>query len=213
MGNKAQSAYAGIVVTPRMLEAVLVKNTEGKWFRFDLWQDRVFIMNRREEWMNWQDFDSGYHDSPEEMEELSSLYYRWYGQHPPKNAVKVTLTKAIWAKMYLSAADRTGLYSNNPTKNPVTGERERKRSLDRRGYRALDVQSVEHLQNQALIVHRELLKLHTQLGKEVITEAEVSDMMTRLRDSGILKTKQDPFRIFQYYRPALIKSGKLEFLE
>ena len=127
--------------------------------------------------------------------------------------MKKTLTKAIWGKLCYIANNRSETYRNAPLKDPVSGERERKRQLDRRGYRALDTASVDHLQNQALIVHREMLKLHKASNKEILTEAEISDMMTTLRDSGALKTKQDPFRIFQYYRPALIKAGKLEFCE
>lgn len=215
MGNQAQSAYDGIKVTETMLEATLVKQTStGQWYRFRVWTDRIMIVDRREEYRCWQEFDEGWGDNnPDDLVDIRARYLALFRQEAPKNAVKKTLTKAIWGKMYLSANDRSETYRSNPLKDPVTGKRERKRQLDRRGYRALDVASVDHLQNQALIIHRELLLLHKTSDKEIITEAEVSELMTRLRDTGVLKTKQDPFRIFQYYRPALIKAGKLEFHE
>lgn len=207
----SKSSYDGITVTQKMLDATLVRNSENKWFRFALWEDRIFIMDRREEWKGWEDFDSGYLDS--DIDELHKKYVTLFKSAAPKNAHKKTLTKAIWGKLYLMSADRSDTYRTGQPIDPVTGERERKRSLDRRGYRALDVVGVDHLQNQALIVHRELLKLHKTSDKEIISEAEIMELMNRLRDSGVLKTKQDPFRIFQYYRPALIKAGKLEFIE
>lgn len=209
----SESAYHGIIVTPRMLATVLVQSRERKWYRFDLWEDRIFILDRWLEYRNWEEYDRTFTDESSDMFELHGTYKALYSCDAPANAHKKTLTKAIWAKYYLGAIDRTSTYSTGATRNNVTGERERKRSMDRRGYRALDVPSVENLPNQALIVHRELLKLHTQANKDIISEAEVIDLMNRLRDSGILKTKQDPFRIFQYYRPALLKANKLEFIE
>ena len=197
--------------TPAMLECVLVQDMNSHWFRFSLWTDRIFIIQRRQEWKNWAHFDESWFDDADSMFDLHELYFRMYGRNAAKNAHKKTLTKAIWVKWHLASEDRTHTYITGGRTD--TGERERKRILDRRGYRVLEGESNMHLQNQALIVHRELLKLGKALKKEIITEAEVMDMMTRLRDSGILKTKQDPFRIFQYYRPALIKAGKLEFVE
>lgn len=207
---KPISAY-DITVTPKILGTVLVKNSQREWFRFDLWEDRIFILDRREEYQNWEDFDSGFIDN--DIEDLHEQYLAAYGKAAPKNAHKKTLTKALWAKMYLKSKDRTGVYQTGGVRNVVTGEKDRKRNLDRRGYRALEVESIDHLQNQALIVHAALLKYHKASEKEYITEGDVRDLMSQLRDTGQLKTKQDPFRIFQYYRPALIKAGKLEFIE
>ena len=206
----SQSAYAGITVTPDMLDAVLVCNSQGQWFRFRFWEDRVFIMDRRQEYMNYADYDSGWHDSPEEMEELHEKYSLLYGVTAPRNAKKVTLTKAIWAKLYYRAADRSRDYTTGGGKNHVTGEKERKRNLDGRRYKVLVGESNMHLQDQALVVHRELLKFQQIIGRETISEAEVRTCMEAAAKNKILKTKQDPFRIFQYYRGALIKANKLE---
>lgn len=211
MGNAAQSAYDGLSVTPKILDAILVKNSQGQWFRFDMWVDRIFIVDRREEYHGWKDFDSGYIDN--DIDELHEIYTALFNRPAPRNAVKITLTKAIYAKRFYMANDRSSTYTLGTPRDPVTGNKERKRSLDRRGYRAMEGESTVHLQNQALIVHRELLNLHKASNKEMLSEADIMDMMNRLRDTGVLKTKQDPFRIFQYYRPALIKAGKLEFIE
>lgn len=204
-----KSAYDGIKVTPAMLDAVLVQGPDMKWFRFQLWADRIFIMNRRLEWRNWKDFNDAYID--DDLEELRAEYTKWYHEDPPRNAKKVTLTKCIWAKMYLIANDRTDVYGCAKPKDPVTGKRERKRNLDRRMYRALgNGATVVHLQAQAMITYRALLEYQRQTQRDTISEAGVRDVMTRMRDDGTLRTKQDPFRIFQYYRPALIKAGLLE---
>lgn len=208
--KKPVSAYKELIVTPKILAAVLVRNSQNEWFRFDEWHDRVFIMNRREEYNGWEDFDSGYTDG--DVEELHEIYLGLFGTAAPKNAHKKTLTKAIWAKRYMASNDRTGVYGRGGLKDSITGERERKRNLDRRGYKASESNNAVHMQNQALIVHRAILDYHASSGKEYITEGDVKDLMTNLRDSGKLKTKQDPFRIFQYYRPALIKAGLLEFV-
>ena len=209
----ARSAYDGITVTPDMLEAVLVRNSQNQWFRFQFWEDRIFIMDRVEEYENYKDFDSGWHDSEEEVEELRGLYTALYGVAPPNLAGKVTLTKAIWAKRYFVAQDRTKDYVRGGSKNHVTGQRERKRNLDGRRYRALEGDNSVHLQDQALVVWRELLKFQQNADRETISEAEVRSCMEAAAKNKILKTKQDPFRIFQYYRGALIKANKLEMFE
>jgi hypothetical protein len=207
----SESAYAGIVTTPAMFDAVLVKNTQREWFRFALWEDRIFILDRREEYRNWKDFDEGYIEN--DKEELHEIYQAYYGKPAPKNAHKVTLTKAIWVKLYLKANDRSKDYVRGGSKDPVTGEKERKRNLNGRRYRIIQGESTEHLQDQALTIHRELLKYQAQTGTETITEAEVVELMNRISEAKILKTKQEPFRIFQYYRPALIKANKLEMFQ
>lgn len=205
----SKSAYQNIVITPAMFDAVLVKNSQREWFRFALWADRIFILDRREEYMNWKDFDDGWNDKGD-MDELHENYAAHYGEPAPKNAHKVTLTKAIWVKMYLKANDRSKDYIRGGSKDPVTGEKERKRNLNGRRYRVCQGLSEHHLQEQALTIHRELLKFQTQAGTETITEAEVVELMDRIAKAKILKTKQEPFRIFQYYRSALIKANKLE---
>jgi len=208
--EKTNSSY-DFPITDKMLAAVLVKNNTNEWFRFDLWEDRIFIMTRREEYQNWEDYDDGYND--EDVEELHSIYLAMYQRPALKNAPKKTLTKAIWGKLYMRANDRSTTYRTGAVINDHTGQRERKRSLDRRGYRAIEGSNDVHMQNQAIIVHRALIGLHQDSNKEFVSESDVRELMDRLRDSGLLKTKQDPFRIFQYYRPALIKAGKLEFVE
>lgn len=191
-----------------MFDAVLVKNSQREWFRFALWEDRIFILDRREEYKNWADYDSGFVEN--DKEELHEHYTAFYGKRAPKNAHKVTLTKAIWVKLYLKAQDRSNDYTRGGSKDPVTGEKERKRNLNGRRYKVVQGLSDSHLQDQALTIHRELLKFQNQAGTETITEAEVIDLMNRIAEAKILRTKQEPFRIFQYYRGALIKAGKLE---
>lgn len=194
-----------------MLDAVLVKGPQGDWFRFQLWEDRVFILNRREEYQGWVDFDDGFIEA--DMGELRETYHLLFGGPPPTNVKKVTLTKAIWAKRYFQAADRSTDYRTGGGKNHVTGEKERKRNLDGRRYRMTNGASTEHLQSQALTVHRELLKFQLACGRETISEGEVKTVMDNIAQAKTLKTKQDPFRIFQYYRAALIKANKMEMFE
>jgi hypothetical protein len=209
-----QSAYDGIVVTPAMLDTVLVCNTEHKWFRFTLWEDRFFIMGRRQEHRDYKSFDALYEETADDLNDLAYLYKTLFGHEPPNGAKKATLTKAIWGKYWYMAEDRSGVYSLSGSKKTPTGERERKRSMDGRRYRVLDGQtSSVHLQDQALVVHRELLKFQRLADKETISEAEVRSVMETAAKEKILKTKQDPFRIFQYYRGALIKANKLEQFE
>ena len=208
----AESAYKGLIVTPHVLEAVLVQNSNGKWFRFALWEDRVFIMDRRQEFPNAEDWIDSWKDTEEEIEELRGYYIKAYGTAPPSRSNHKTLAKAIWVKWFYSAEDRTGDYSQVGKKNHSTGKRERKRNLDGRRYKVLESESTVHLQDQALVVHRELLKFQKASGRGEVAESEVRTIMESAAKSGILKTKQDPFRIFQYYRGALQKAGKLETL-
>lgn len=44
---------------------------------------------------------------------------------------------------------------------------------------------------------------------EDITEADLKDVVVELAETGVLQTKQDPWRIFQYYRANMINSSML----
>lgn len=171
-------------------------------------------MDRRQEWKGFQDWLSGWGTTEEERDELRELYGKTFGEQPPNLANVHTLAKAIYVKWYYMAEDRSSTYTVAGGKNHVTGEKERKRNLDGRRYKLLETsESSMHLQDQALVVHRELLKFQKACGRETISEAEVRTVMEASAKSGILKTKQDPFRIFQYYRGALQKANKLEMFE
>lgn len=49
------------------------------------------------------------------------------------------------------------------------------------------------------------------LGKGMLSEEELENMMRDLHRKGVLKTKQRPFRIFQYYAPVLGDRGFLYY--
>ena len=59
--------------------------------------------------------------------------------------------------------------------------------------------------NQMRVIHENALK------NEWISEADLMDRVMDWEVQGILKTKQDPWRIFEYYRPRLIALGLLVY--
>lgn len=199
-----------------MLDAVLVKNSEGKWFRFQLWEDRIFIMDREVEYRSFDDFFDCWTEADafdEEDGELRAMYIMAFGAPPPKNAKFVSIAKAVWCKCYLRANDRTDVYGHSTNRDPVTGAKERRRNLNGRQYVINEPFEgwTADLPEQAQIVYKALRELSEQVDSVTINEGAIKDLMTRLRDEGTLKTKQDPFRIFQYYRPTLKKIKLLSF--
>jgi hypothetical protein len=49
-----------------------------------------------------------------------------------------------------------------------------------------------------------------RLGPIELSEGEARELLIRAKQSGILRTKQDPWRVFLYYRRRLEDSGVLE---
>lgn len=64
------------------------------------------------------------------------------------------------------------------------------------------------LQPQCLLM-LDLVNRNTSDTKPVIAEPELQKIVAEAKSKGVLKTKQDAWRIFTYYRTDLVKAGYL----
>lgn len=213
----SRGIYQGLDRSDTVLSAVLVQSG-NKWFRFKLWADRVMIVSRTEEYNNFQEF-SKYAVSENDIQEARNLYHRYFDKFPPKNAKVAQIAEAVWCKLYAISEDRETAYTTGGGRDIVTGKKKRKRNLDGRLYsfpnqtaeEAANIQNrLAQLPPQAKVCLKVFQKELSDSEKVTLNEAEIKDMMTRARDRGDLKTKQDPFRIWQYYRPALVEANLLK---
>ena len=67
-------------------------------------------------------------------------------------------------------------------------------------------EKIEGLPKQAVSI----LTGFSQMNGQELPEEKVQAFVQTLADTGELKTKQDPWRIFQYYRAKMISSGYLK---
>ena len=132
-----------------------------------------------------------------------------FGSEPPKGQDKVTTASLTWYKMVANAKNHL------QSKDPVNAAG-RKSTILGRKYFAGDVTegSADVKTYQALVC----LKIFRETLAKSTDTLDLSDGTTRpaiteevlkqacIDRAGEIKTRQDPWRIFQYYRPTLIKA-------
>jgi hypothetical protein len=126
-------------------------------------------------------------------------YHEQFVGEPPKGEDDTVIGYMTWAwfikngNVILSGHDSEG-------------NKERKSSLDTRIYTLVSPQPAEAPKTPQAKTCLAFLRDSVKNGQ--ITEADLKRVVeTRAAE---LKTRQDPWRIFQYYRPTLIKGGYLK---
>ena len=197
----------------------LVNSQDGMWYLFS--DDKVGaagIITPRVLYPNWKAFaasfgidDQGSHTA--DTAGLANLYATSFGKEATKEMQKdpMELSIMVWMQLCKTAVNRLSARAPEVTAagNP---KRSFKKLLDR-GYEIikLEIDPKLKLPPQAktcLEFFAELVKEANPSGenrietiKEDRVKAYVIEQQTRLQ------TRQDPWRIFQYYRPTLIKEG------
>lgn len=144
-------------------------------------------------WANFNDF-------ADTVNEQTTLAYheQLFKANPPKKQDLITTKLHVWHKLIASA--KNSMVSDTP-KDPVT---QRKSTITTRKYVPGDVK-----EGSADIKTYQALK-SLELFRECLGEQEfVSEGVLKqyvIDHAAVLKTRQDPWRIFQYYRPQLIKA-------
>lgn len=187
----------------------IVEDTHGQYFRFNRVEENHILKDAIQK--VWTKFDT-FADEPKQT--LLTYHANLFKSEPPKDQDLTTTALYIWFKMCDIATDRT-------VKTPKTTEG-RVSSLGSRRYVLTDKEmNVAEIKTpQAITSYRILsdaIAAKTALDtkdmpddvkkeyKPHVTEEELKKLV--INRAGELKTKQDPWRIFQYYRPTLIKLG------
>lgn len=138
---------------------------------------------------------------------ISELHKKYFGVVPPKDQNPVTSASWVWAYMIKHATPHLA------NTDPVTGEKERKSSNAKRGYRLtdkkLDVGEIKTFQAiQCYKILYDLIATCDPQDPAIVSEELLKNTVERR--AAELKTKQDPWRIFQYYRPKLVSLGYIK---
>lgn len=146
-------------------------------------------------WKNFNEFD-------DTVNEQTALAYheQLFGKNPPDKQELITTKLMVWHKIAATAKNNLTNQSGTP-KDPETG---RKSTILTSVYTRGDITegSADIKTYQAL----KCLELFRDCigDREEVTEGELKQYV--IDHTDILKTRQDPWRIFQYYRPTLIKA-------
>lgn len=187
----------------------LVEDVHGAFFRFNTPQENHILKDGIQKiWPNFNVF------SDEPKQTLLTYHAALFKSEPPKDQNLIDTATWIWFALCDKATDRTA-------KTPVTAEG-RISSLGTRKYVLTDKEmSVAEVKTpQAITCYRILsdaIKAQYEIDikdmpedvkkvhKAHVTEENLKKQV--LNRAGEIKTRQDPWRIFQYYRPTLIKLG------
>lgn len=138
------------------------------------------------------------------------LHVSLFKKPPAKSLTKDDISLYCWAHIVTNATDRLDLKSTEELQKKKSGVRGGPRtSLLGRKYRLKDpVGSGETLAMppQAMVCLSILKDALIAVDDDQITEKELQDAVVEAAKTGRLVTRQDPWRIFQYYRPELMKA-------
>lgn len=195
--------YVGLIQDSRNINRCIMEDIEFNFTLCDSFS-QIEAMKSYEElikptiakiWKNFNEFD-------ETVNEQTALTYHenLFGANPPDKQELVTTKLMVWHKLCNTAKNNLTNQTGTP-KDPETG---RKSTILTSIYMRGDVTegSADIKTYQAL----KCLELFRDCigDREEVTEGELKQYV--IDHTDILKTRQDPWRIFQYYRPTLIKA-------
>jgi hypothetical protein len=205
------SIYEGINPDNKLLHLFLMEDVDGNTSVFNN-EAQLTSMKSYQELIaptirkTWKGLDAFL----EENEQTVLTYHeQMFGANPPKDQDRVTTATYTWRKLVSQAKNQC---QSKETVDPVTG---RKSTIGNRLYflgSGDTTQVIKTPQAQACYkIFTETLDKHgteqpvNEKPTRVITEAVLKQAV--IDRAGELKTRQDPWRIFQYYRPSLLKMG------
>lgn len=192
--------YQGLVSDPKNLRRCLVEDLNMTYSLFDS-RAQLEGLQSYESLIKptiqkcWNDFN----DFTEKCNKNTSLLYheQLFGATAPKKQDLITTQLYVWHKLCSIVKNNLCDQSATP-KDPVT---QRKSNILNCNYYPGETQGTGEIRTFQAI---QCIKLFRAcLGeRESVSEGELKQYV--IDHAGELKTKQEPWRIFQYYRPSLI---------
>lgn len=203
--------YVGLVQDPANLNRCIMEDLE---FRHSIFDSRAQLEKLEsyealikptisKVWSNFNEFT-------EKVNEQTTLAYHdnFFKANPPKKQQLIMTQLMVWH--YMATHAKNNLTQTTP-KDPVSG---RKSTISTSEYSlgeiesgTADIKTYQAL--KSLELFRECLEKQgiDKNGRKVVTEAILKQYV--IDHAAVLKTRQEPWRIFQYYRPQLIKAKLL----
>ena len=210
-GNVIPAIYAGIDTNNTLLHRCLIEDVDGNFSVFSN-EAQLRGLKSYEELIKptivncWPTYES-FCDLPEQK--VLTYHANVFGAEPPKDQDKVTTAVYTWKKLVMQAKNQC---ADTTTKDPVTGRNSTignckyMRGLDSDGNLTDHTKVViKTPQAQACfkIFSETLEKVGEGEGNDrFITEAVFKQAINDR--AAEIRTRQDPWRIFQYYRSTLI---------
>lgn len=199
--------YQGITRDASRQHHCIVEDTHGNFFRFNTPQENHIVTEAVQKvWPNFNKF------SDENKATLLTYHQNLFKAEPPKDQDLVTTAVYTWFKICDIATDRTA-------KTPVNADTGRKSNISTRKYFPGEITNDNEVKTPQAIacfrIFKDALNAKTATDTKdmpedikknytpFLTEAELKQAI--INRAGELHTRQDPWRIFQYYRPTLIR--------
>lgn len=190
----------------------LVKSQDGMWYLFPTAAvGSVSIINPRHVFPDFDTFQQGLNEKT-----LGDFFSEAHCRDATKEEQKDQFEMAVMAWMQLAkcAIDRLNSAPDPAKINPETGKLKRVfKKLENRGYEIIKLELDANLKmppqaKTCLEFFSELVKKYNPEGEDKIVTVPEKEVQAYVLEQQIrLKTRQDPWRIFQYYRPTLIQNG------
>lgn len=190
----------------------IVQSVDGLFYLFLNAAATVAIIKPASVWNGWKEFS----EKVVTLDTLTGLHVLAYGEEPSKADSEdlVELSVKVWIKLCETALNRL-------TSTKVAG-RKVSEKMQNRAYEVLKTEVATDVKmppqaKTCLVFFTECMAGDAEYQKKesprptyIIAENLFKDYV--IVNAARLNTRQDPWRIFQYYRPELIKSGFLRLI-
>jgi hypothetical protein len=195
--------YNTIPRDKRDLHHTLCLDKHGTWRKYTK-PENITVMSsaRQVTYRNYEDFDDEV-----TLGDLIALHEEFFRKAPTKKLQKdrAELSLIIWHHLCNVADDRTTI-GQTEAHTDDNGNR-RRQSLADREYTVRTVEdlpkALSSVPPQARVCYQILADICEQ--QDSVSEQALMGAVAQASEQGRLKTKQDPWRIFQYYRPKLVE--------
>lgn len=203
---KVAKIYQDLDRSRESLKLVLVLDkTLHEWHKYRPGTP-ILLMNAGPVYNGWTEFADS-----KTTEEFHDLHQALFKKVPAKSMTKDDVSLMCWAHMVTHAKDRTHLPTKEQMDRRKSGQRGGPReSLLTRKYslkNPVDSGVTLDIPPQAMVCLRILTRAIKDNGGEYVTEEDLKKAVVKAAEEKTLVTRQDPWRIFQYYRPTLLRMG------
>ena len=190
--------YQGLDRNTELLKYCIVEDIHGQFFGYKTAAENNIVTPAvQKKWDNWEKFND------EGQSTIMTYHANLFDAEPPKDQALVLTSTYVWYKLFEHIENKNAF---NQTRIPTRAGR--KSTIGNSEYRRGEPGTGTLKTPQALAS----LKLFDKALEKDGTDHEEGRVITedKLRkyiedNAAELRTRQDPWRIFQYYRPQLIE--------
>jgi len=196
--------YTGVVRDTKLTKLCMIEDTHNQYFLFESSSKNSIVKEAVQK--IWPSFDSF---AEQNKATLLTYHSNLFNAEPPKDQDLITTAVYCWYKLCMTAQDRTGRLGTQPGAvtpiDPTTGKRS---NLLTRKYFFGSIKPTDQ-ELPGLIKTPQAIACYRIFRDALGTTESISenDLKTKVIErAGELRTRQEPWRIFQYYRPTLMKA-------